>query len=78
MTGPSFVSSVCAPGAMDELGGKVIQMGESSTNYLYMLLSPSLSLFNPSPIVTSNPLIPPLSVNPLHCIQMNGRVRHCL
>ena len=54
MTGPSFVSSVCAPGAMDELGGKVIQMGESSTNYLYMLLS----LFNPSPVVTSNPLLP--------------------
>ena len=55
MTGPSFVSSVCAPGAMDELGGKVIQMGESSTNYLYMI---SLSLFTPSTVVTSNPLTP--------------------
>ncbi len=47
---PSFVSSACVPGAIDELGGKVIQMGESSTNYLYM----SLTRHIPSPVVTSN------------------------
>ncbi len=29
MTGPSFVSCVCVPGAMDELGGKVIKIGAS-------------------------------------------------
>jgi hypothetical protein len=45
MTGPSFVSSVCVNGAMDELGGKVIQMGESSPNYLYMILSLCSTLY---------------------------------
>ena len=68
VTGPSFVSSVCAPGAIDELGGRVTQQGESFSSTAISILTrlSHVTWTLPTPALQ----LPPLTSSYLHSFSL--------